>query len=108
MSTVVRGLFVVPADPTQINFFPDTSVDWTSNERLELERLRDAYPSPQFEIECNSTEDGDPWCVVSDPTLDRVIIHIARIERSYVLIFPEKNLSKRLAQLKTAVDLVVP
>jgi hypothetical protein len=108
MSRVVRGLFVVPADRSQINFFPEASVDWTSNEKLELERLRDAYPSPQFEMECDSTEDGDPWCVVSDPTLDRVIVHIARIERSYVVIFPERNLSKRVAQLRTAVDLVVP
>ena len=107
MGTVMRGLLVVPADRNQINFFPEASVNWTSNEKLELERLRTAYPSPQFEMECDLTEDGDPWCVVSDSGLDRIIVHIARIGRNYIIIFPERNMSKRVAQIKTAIDLVV-
>jgi hypothetical protein len=98
---------VILADQNQVEYFPEIRVNWTSNEKLELDRLRTAYPSPQFEIECNSTEDGDPWCVVSDPSLDRVIVHIARIERSYVVIQLERNFSKKVAQLKTAVDLVI-
>jgi len=103
----MRGLFVVPADHNQINFFPEASVDWTDNEKLELGRLQVAFPSPQFEMKCGSTEDGDPWCVIGDPGCDRVIAHIARIGRAYVVIFPERNISKKAAQLKTAIDLVL-
>jgi hypothetical protein len=106
MGTVGEHL-VIPAERNQVKFFPEARVDWTNNEKLELDRLRSAYPSPQFEIECDSTEDGDPWCVVSDPSLDRVIAHIARIGRSYVVVQPEKNLSKKVAQLKTAIDLLM-
>ena len=106
MDTIVRGLLVRQANRNQF-IFPEASVNWTSNEKSELERLRTAYPLPQFEMECNSTEDGDPWCVVSDPSLDRVIVHIARIGRSYIVIHPERSVSTKVSQLKTAIDLVV-
>lgn len=103
----VKGHLVIPADTNRVNFFPVACVNWTNGEMLELDRLRAAYQSPQYEIECNSTEDGDPWCVVSDSTLDRVIVHIARIGRTYVVIHPEKNVSRKVAQIETAIDLVL-
>ena len=107
MGAIMRRLLVDAAVRNQINFFSETSVHWTNSEKSELERLRIAYPSPQFEIECDLAENGDPWCVVTDPSFDRVIVHIARIGQNYIVIHPERSVSTKVSQIKTAVDLVV-
>ena len=81
--------------------------DWSSREKLDLQRLHTAYPPPDYEIECSLTEEGDPWCVVRDCVRDTIIVHIARIGNRYVVAHPERNIRRRVAQMRTAVDLVV-
>ena len=102
------GLFVVSDDSSQVRFLAPPSANWNSCEQSELNRLAAAYPPPHFDIQFGITEDGDPWCAVSDSGLDRVIVHIARLSRSYVVIFPDRNLNKKVAHIKTAIDLVAP
>jgi len=86
---------------------PRARTDWSSGEKLELRRLHTVYPSPHYEIECSLTDDGDPWCVVNDSVRDATIIHIARIGPRYVVVHPDKNLTRTTASIKTAVDLAV-
>jgi hypothetical protein len=70
--------------------FPGT--DWTNDERAEIRRLElvcDA--SEEWSLECSHTDAGDPWCVVYDRHQERIILHIARIDRQYVLVGPASN-----------------
>jgi hypothetical protein len=91
----------------RIGIFPESQTDWTRQEKFELQRLQEVYPSPSYELECNITEDGDPWCVVSDRSLDRVVIHIARIGRIYMIVHPEKGISSTAVQIKNAIDVLI-
>jgi len=84
---------------------PKARVDWSSDEKLELQHLDTVYPAPHYKIECSLTEDGDPWCVVLDSLRDTIIVHIARIGRRYVVGRPDKNMSRTVATIKTAIEL---
>jgi hypothetical protein len=102
-----ESFFLGPIDENRISSFPEARADWTCSEKSELRRLQAAYPSPRYEIEHGSTDDGDPWCVVSDGTLDSIIIHIARIGHTYAVVLPERGVSTTAVQIKKAIDLVI-
>ena len=104
MGTVSRGPVVVTASQIE-NGRPDERAEWSIREQSELERLQAAYPPPYYEMETSTTEEGDPWCVVCNSALDRIIVHIARIGCKYVIVHPEKNINKTVGQIKTAIDL---
>jgi len=59
--------------------------EWSEDEHVEIERLRVAYPAPRYEVECSHTDEGDPWCIVHDHEMGVIVLHIARIDGSYVL-----------------------
>ena len=42
-------------------------------------------------MECSHTDAGDPWCVIYDQQQHRIILHIARIDRRYVLVWPTRS-----------------
>jgi hypothetical protein len=86
---------------------PKAQVDWSSGEKSELQRLHTVYRPPRYEIECSLTEDGDPWCVVYDCVRDEITVHIARIGSRYIVVHPDKNLSRSAAHIKNAIDLAV-
>jgi hypothetical protein len=46
----------------------------------------------------------DPWCVVCDRHQNRVLIHIARIDRRYIVACPMKKRSRRTATIEAAID----
>jgi hypothetical protein len=104
MGTISRGSLVGTANQIE-GALPEVRADWSISEQAELQRLQSAYPPPYYEMESSATEDGDPWCVVSDGTSDRIVLHIARIGRRYVIVHSEKNINKTVAQIKTAIDL---
>jgi hypothetical protein len=85
---------------------PDQRAKWTIGEQSELQRLQAAYPPPYYEMESGATEAGDPWYVVCNSGLNRVVVHIARIGCKYVIVHSEKNIIRTFAQIKTAIDLV--
>ncbi|WP_296599340.1 calcium-binding protein [Phenylobacterium sp.] len=62
------------------------SGDWTAAERARLEEVADrlAQSGVHVEVIFGATDDGDPWCVVTDEAGD-VLIHVARIDGKFVV-----------------------
>jgi len=62
------------------------SGDWTAGERARLEDLADrlAAGGVKVEVVFGATDEGDPWCVVTDADGD-VLIHVARIDGVFVV-----------------------
>ena len=86
--------------------FPGT--DWTNVERAEIRRLElvcDA--SKDWSLECSHTDKGDPWCIVYDRHQERVILHIARIDRQYVLVWPSEQRSEKHSIMAVFIDLAL-
>jgi hypothetical protein len=85
--------------------FPPTREDWTKSERSELNRLRTEAEDIAFaEFECNHTDEGDPWCIIHDRATDTIVVHIARINRRYVVVTPHDNRIVKTVILASAVD----
>ena len=60
--------------------------DWSDREHSQIDRIRLACVEyPDLKLEFGQTDEGDPWCIVYDHPHDRVIAHIARIDRHYVV-----------------------
>lgn len=62
------------------------SGDWTATERARLQELADrlAESGVRVEVIFGATDEGDPWCVVTDADGD-VLIHVARIDGKFVV-----------------------
>jgi len=62
------------------------SGDWTAVERARLEELADRLAAGGVHVEVifGATDEGDPWCVVTDADGD-VLIHVARIGGVFVV-----------------------
>lgn len=62
------------------------SGDWSAAERARLEELADRLTAAGVNVEVifGATDEGDPWCVVTDETGD-VLIHVARIDGKFVV-----------------------
>ena len=54
--------------------------------------------------ECSYTDAGDPWCVIYDRQQHRIILHIARIERRYVVVWPPRQRSMTTPTVERAID----
>ena len=80
--------------------------DWSPSEKSELQRLDAVFPPPHYDIECNTTEEGDPWCVVYDCVQDGIAVHIARIDGQYAILRPVKG-NTTSPRIKTVVDLAI-
>jgi hypothetical protein len=82
--------------------------DWTPEEQAEIDRIRahcDRYPG--WEVECRQADAGDPWCIVYDRDRQRVILHIARIDRSYVVARAGQSRSEQASTMTKAVELAL-
>jgi hypothetical protein len=62
------------------------SGDWSTAERARLEALADQLSAQGVDVEVifGATDEGDPWCVVTDGNGD-VLIHVARIDGKFVV-----------------------
>ena len=81
--------------------------DWTAQERREISRLETMCAANKgWALGYGCAEAGDPWCIVHDMQGD-VIVHIARIDRRYVVAWPRGQRPARFAALKAAVDLLL-
>jgi hypothetical protein len=87
---------------------PSPGTDWTSRERGEIDRLeshcRDLGHSA---LECSFTEAGDPFCVVYGQHPDDVVLHIARIDRRYVVDSAGRARSVTLPTIEVAIDIAI-
>jgi hypothetical protein len=62
------------------------SGDWSAAERARLEDLAERLAAGGVHVEVifGATDEGDPWCVVTDADGD-VLIHVARIDGKFVV-----------------------
>ncbi len=87
---------------------PGNGRDWTDEERAQIRRLEQVCrDAPHWEMECSHTDAGDPWCVIYDRHEHRIVLHIARIDRRYVVVSPKLHRSASKGTMAAAVDLAV-
>jgi len=81
--------------------------DWTDRERREISRLETMCAANKgWALGYGCAEAGDPWCIVHDAD-GEVMVHIARIERRYVVAWAPGQQRAQFASLKAAVDLAL-
>ncbi len=82
--------------------------DWTDAEIAEIDRLRAVCErAREWDFECDHSDAGDPWCIIYDRDRNRIVLHIARIERSYVIVCPLREWSRQTLTIKDAVDIAL-
>jgi hypothetical protein len=90
-----------------LSLIPPSRGKWTVEEERELDRIRALCGlDSHIRVECGETDEGDPWCIVYDRDQRRILLHIARIDRCYFVVWPTQARSARSASLSCAVDLV--
>jgi hypothetical protein len=84
---------------------PSPGTDSTEDERAHIERLETLCRcTERWEMECSFTDAGDQWCVIYDLQEHRIVQHIARIDRRYVVVWPPRQRSVNMATMEAAVD----
>ncbi|MBJ7413322.1 MAG: hypothetical protein JHD15_23600 [Phenylobacterium sp.] len=80
------------------------SGDWTTAERARLQELADRLAASGVDVEViyGATDEGDPWCVVTDGAGD-VLIHVARIGGKFVVHSAVDDAINENADLHTAL-----
>jgi hypothetical protein len=97
-----------PARYRPMTTYPFHNQDWTEAERAEIRRLEKVCDaSEHWTLECSHTDIGDPWCIIYDRQDDGIILHIARIERQYVVVWPREQRSAKTAIMAVAVDMAL-
>jgi hypothetical protein len=82
--------------------------DWTANERAEIRRLEKfCEASDDWILECSHTDAGDPWCVVYDERHQRIVVHIARLERRLVVVMPRAQRVAYTTSMTAAVEMAL-
>jgi hypothetical protein len=82
------------------------ATDWTDWERDELDRLQALCEGIQeWELERGHTDAGDPWCIIYDQQNHFTVLHIARIDRRYVVLWPQEGWSDSKATVTAAVEI---
>src|SRR5262245_15534854 len=84
---------------------PRPGADWTDDEHAEIRRLQKAcHASEGWSLECSHTDAGDPWWIVYDHHRQAILVHIARIDRQYVVVWPREQCSKKTGIVAVAID----
>lgn len=80
------------------------SGDWTASERARLQELADRLSANGVDVEVvfGATDEGDPWCVVTDGAGD-VLIHVARIGGAFVVHSAVDDAVNENVDLQTAL-----
>jgi hypothetical protein len=88
-----------------VGMAPAPGTDWTDDERAEIDRIEALCGETEhWELECSHTDAGDPWCVVYDRDQHKIVLHIARIDRRYVVVWPHRQRSVIMTGMEVAVD----
>jgi hypothetical protein len=104
MAAIVR----ICGTAKMVELAPSPGTDWTDDERAEIDRLEPFWRSADnWELECGYTDTGDPWCIIYDRRQDRIVLHIARIERCYVIVWPSRLRSVTRATMASAIDIAL-
>src|SRR6516162_6786824 len=87
---------------------PLPGTDWTDDERTQISRLEAVCRNTEhWELECLHTDEGDPWCVIYDRHQHRIVLHIARIDRRYVVVWPPRQRSMTTETMERAVEAAI-
>ena len=87
---------------------PSSGQDWTVFELAEIRRLERVCQSvAHWELARDHTDAGDPWCVIYDTLLGGVVLHIARIDRRYIVVAPIKERCRWTASMQSAIELAM-
>ena len=87
---------------------PCSGSDWTDDERGNIDRLEAlCRKTEHWELECSHTDAGDPWCVIYDRQEHRIVLHIARIDRRYVVVCPTRQQSVTTPTIDRAIDMAL-
>ena len=67
------------------------SIKWTPSEQAMLADMRHALLRQGLATGCEhgETDEGEPWTVIYRSRDDIMVAHIARIERRYVVLWPD-------------------
>jgi hypothetical protein len=78
---------------------------WSVPERIQIQRIRYlCEKSPQLEFDGGQTDEGDPWFIVYDCERKQVLLHIARIDRRYVIVRASRPKPLTVAVLSAAIN----
>ena len=78
---------------------------WSDRELQAIHCIRDACKAfLAIELEGGHSDEGDPWCIIHDSKRRQVILHIARIDRHYVVVCPGRSQVYRISYLTAAVE----
>jgi hypothetical protein len=108
-SEIVRGTkqFLPSFDPMR-GLPPSPRNDWTDRERAELHRLEALCRKLEHcELECTHADAGDPWCVIYDRRREAVVLHIARLDRRYIVEWPPLERSVTKPTIEAAIDIAL-
>jgi len=87
---------------------PKSGQRWTDGERAEMRRLEVACQDfSHWQFECDHTDAGDPWCVVYDLQSRQTVLHIARIDRRYIVVCPPRQTSVWTTTIRSAIELAL-
>ena len=87
---------------------PEATQAWTDAERKEIALLQNACDQTEhWRLRCSRTEAGDPWCIIYDERQRRPVINIARIDHSYVVVWPSRGQTAKTGAMVAAVELAL-
>jgi len=87
---------------------PRPGSEWTDDERAEIRLLQQlCYASQDWSLECSHTDVGDPWCIIYDQHQQGIVLHIARIERQYVVVWPREQRSAKTSVMTLAIKIAL-
>ena len=87
---------------------PLSGKNWSEQERAEIGRLEAVCSETNhWSLDCDHTDAGDPWCVIYDQQHHRIVLHIARIERRYVVVWPWESRSAETTSMTAAVEMAL-
>jgi len=85
---------------------PPSRRGWSQQELGEIDRIRAVCGNElQLELVFGESDEGDPWCIACDH--ERVVLHIARIDRSYVIASPCRSRLQRAISITDAIELAL-
>jgi hypothetical protein len=84
------------------NVFRFSRDDWTDEERAELSHL-ERYCADKYVLECNHTDEGDPWCVVFLKGGHEILLHLAKLDCGYVAVSPRQHRTVRAKRFADAI-----
>src|SRR5262249_541360 len=85
---------------------PPSRRGWSQQELRQIDRMRAVGGNEvQVELVLGESDEGGPWCIVCDH--ERVVLHIARIDRSYVIASLCRSRLQRATSITDATELAL-